>query len=140
MRHLPFVLCLLPLPALAGDPQPGEAALAQIAGGWTVVTVEATEPEAPADFTITSDRISGQSGCNRFFATLSVTGAALEIGPLALTKMACPAPQMRTEMAVTAALSAADGFALTPEGDLVLMAETRAVLTAARAVSPPQSP
>lgn len=140
MRPVLFAICLLPLPAFAGDAPSGGASLAMLQGDWAVSIVNGTEPEAAADFTISADGISGQSGCNRFFATLSVTGGALEIGPLALTKMACPPPQMRTEMAVTAALSVADAVEVTAEGALVLRAKDQPVLTAARAVTLPQSP
>ena len=49
-------------------------------------------------------RVSGSGGCNRFSGSYTLSGDALELGPLAATKMACPA--MELESRVFAALQA----------------------------------
>ncbi len=56
-------------------------------------------------------RASGMSGCNRFtgaFAADDDGGFAL--GPLALTRRACPPPQMELETRFVATLEAARGY------------------------------
>jgi len=42
-------------------------------------------------------RVSGRSGCNRFSGGYTLTGEGLSFGPLRVTRMACPEPQMETE-------------------------------------------
>lgn len=51
-------------------------------------------------------KVRGSLGCNRFTGTYAQDGYKLTFGPLASTKMVCPEPQMKTEMRVSAALSA----------------------------------
>jgi len=52
------------------------------------------------------NKVWGTLGCNRFTGTYAQDGYKLTFGPLASTKMACPEPQMKTEMRVSAALTA----------------------------------
>jgi hypothetical protein len=52
------------------------------------------------------NKVWGRLGCNRFTGTYAQDGYKLTFGPLASTKMACPEPQMKTEMRVSAALTA----------------------------------
>jgi putative lipoprotein len=56
-------------------------------------------------------RIAGHSGCNGFFGSYRLAGDAIEIGPLASTRKACPEPVMSDETALLHALEAARGFA-----------------------------
>ncbi len=41
--------------------------------------------------------LAGHSGCNRFSGTWSIEGARILLNPGAMTRMACPGPQMRLE-------------------------------------------
>ncbi|WP_424930141.1 META domain-containing protein [Amaricoccus tamworthensis] len=41
--------------------------------------------------------LAGHSGCNRFSGTWNVDGGRLMLNPGAMTRMACPGPQMRLE-------------------------------------------
>lgn len=48
--------------------------------------------------TVEGDRISGTTGCNRYFGSVREPEARkLTIGPLGSTRMACPEPKMETE-------------------------------------------
>jgi heat shock protein HslJ len=51
------------------------------------VTLEFPEP----------DRVAGRSGCNRYGGPIGVQEGRLVIGPLAMTRMACPPPQSEFE-------------------------------------------
>ena len=56
-------------------------------------------------------KITGNSGCNRFFGSFEITGAGtLTIGPLATTKMLCPDQQMETEKRFLDLLGSAKTF------------------------------
>lgn len=61
--------------------------------------------------------LSGTGGCNRFVGQFTAKDDALEIGPLGMTRMACPEPDgvMEQEAAILTALESASGFGL--EGD-----------------------
>jgi len=43
--------------------------------------------------------VAGHAGCNRFFGRYTLDGTAIKIGPLASTRMACPAEVMEAEQA-----------------------------------------
>ena len=48
--------------------------------------------------------LSGSTGCNRYMTTYSITGDAIQIGPVATTKMACEPELQGQEQAYVAAL------------------------------------
>ena len=54
--------------------------------------------------TFTDDTVGGSTGCNRFTASYTVDGDAMEIGEIASTRMACPPPADAIERAYLAAL------------------------------------
>jgi heat shock protein HslJ len=59
---------------------------------WVLVDLAGTAalPGGKATLVFTdAGRVAGNGSCNRFTGTLLVTGAALKIGPLASTRMAC---------------------------------------------------
>jgi len=62
------------------------------------------------------DRIGGLAGCNRYFASYRVKGDSLRIGPVGITKMMCPEPQMAVEDAFLAALAGVKTFRLGADG------------------------
>jgi putative lipoprotein len=49
-------------------------------------------------------KVGGSGGCNTFGGSYSQNGATLRIGPLAVTRMACPEPIMSNESAFLADL------------------------------------
>ena len=52
-------------------------------------------------------RVSGRSGCNRYGGPIGVDAGRLVIGPLAMTRMACPPPQSEFEALFVAAVDKA---------------------------------
>ena len=52
-------------------------------------------------------RVAGHAGCNRFSGRAKDAAQTLPLGPLAMTRMACPEPQSQVEARFTAALGSA---------------------------------
>jgi|SRR5689334_9267715 len=65
-------------------------------------------------------QLTGNAGCNTFNATYTVTGDAIEIGPIASTKMACAEPMATVEAAYLAALDGVNKVAILQDGKLQL--------------------
>jgi heat shock protein HslJ len=65
-----------------------------------------------AALNISSGEMRVEAGCNTGTATVVVTGTTLTIGPLALTKKACPADAMAVEQAITAVLDGKIGYTI----------------------------
>ncbi len=106
---------------------------------WRAVLVGASRLSADDGVTIAfaEGRVSGRSGCNRFTggyeADMLAPGsvaAALEFGPLAGTRMACPGRGDEVEAMVLPALEAVDGFLLDAAGRLLLLSGAEVVLVA----------
>lgn len=53
---------------------------------------------------IEGDRLSGDSGCNRFSASYTMTSGTLELGPVVASKRGCPGVTGEVEQALFAAL------------------------------------
>ena len=70
------------------------------APGTVTAPLEGTELTAVFRF----DKVAGSSGCNTFQGPYTTNGDAAVIGPLAMTRMACPAEIMAQETAFLAAL------------------------------------
>jgi len=106
-----------------------------LSGTWTLVALgeAARSPGAPNDSAPTLEfdrarhRLSGSTGCNRFFGTYSPGGPGrLKLDPAGMTLMACPDPIAAREKAFLDALRAADAYAI--DGDsLELVQGGRAV-------------
>lgn len=75
--------------------------------GWVLVAMDegpiALEP-GPTLRVGTEGELSGSAGCNRYRAPAILGDGTISVGPLALTRMLCPAPQMALETAFVAAL------------------------------------
>ena len=95
---------------------------------WVVETYlnaggELVEPLADKELTATFDldRVSGESGCNNYFASYAVDGNALTISQAGSTLMACePAELMQQEVDFLAALQSAATYTI--DGDQLLIA------------------
>lgn len=113
----------------------GEPA-ALLAGDWTVDRLGGVAPPAGVEITLAFDvaagRVSGRGGCNRYTGPFALTGEGLAIGPLAMTRMACPGPAMAQEQAFAAAIEGVSRFAIDAEGALVLLAGDDEALRARR--------
>lgn len=78
------------------------------------------------------NKVWGRLGCNRFTGTYVQDGTALRFGPLATTRMACPAPAMKTEARVSAALTATRKASITHLKLVFRNAKGRRLLTLQR--------
>jgi heat shock protein HslJ len=109
MRALFLTLAMLGACAAAppspAAPQPSASAPLALAGThWMRIDDDNAAPHFPTlDFG--DARASGFAGCNRWFADVSVDGAALSFGPVGSTRMMCPPPAMAAETALFDALS-----------------------------------
>jgi copper homeostasis protein (lipoprotein) len=61
--------------------------------------VAAGAERSPPGFRLVADgrKVQGNAGCNRMMGTYELDGASLKFGPLASTRMACPAMQTETK-------------------------------------------
>lgn len=75
--------------------------LAQLAGHWIMLADPRQSPFVRFDGT--RQQVSGFDGCNRFTGNLRLLGGHLKIGPLAVTRKACP-PSLAPEREFVAAL------------------------------------
>ncbi len=67
----------------------------------------------------TATEIAGSTGCNRYGGSYSVVGDTIDLGLLAMTNVACPAPVGTIEAAFVAALGDVEAWGL-DGSDLVL--------------------
>lgn len=117
------LLVALALSACGGGEETGGPAAGSIEGiAWVLVAGvdvegwEATPPTATFD----DGTVSGSTGCNRYSATYTRGAEALELGPIASTRMACPPPADAVERVYVATLEQVAGWRL-EGGRLVLL-------------------
>ena len=99
----------------------------ELAGtGWKLVDFETDRDvipalvEAPATLDFSSDsRLSGRSGCNRYFASYSLNNDRLSIGSIGATRMLCSSAQMNQESRYFQALATAGRCELSNEELLI---------------------
>ena len=77
--------------------------------------------EALPSLNVADGRASGTTGCNRYTGNLTVNGAKLAVGPMAMTKMFCHGPGGDNERRFVSALGSAQSWTLK---DKVLTIET----------------
>jgi len=101
----------------------------QLAGTeWTLSRIpefemENTRKVVSISFSDSSDRVSGNAGCNNFGGHYTASGSTLKLDKIIATKMACM-PGLDTENKVMSALNSADHFSIS--GDkLTLMKGTK---------------
>ena len=95
---------------------------------WIARTVAGRE--VPADVVVSLEftepgRIAGRSGCNRYGGPIGVRDGRLVLGPLMMTRMACPPPQSEFETLFVAAVDQAQRLER-DNSALVLIAEGQA--------------
>jgi heat shock protein HslJ len=78
-------------PAVAQQTAPVGKWLAEDIGGGVVDRLQTTMEIAE------NGQVSGSGGCNRYHGTVEFSITAISFGPLASTKMACPAAAMEQE-------------------------------------------
>jgi heat shock protein HslJ len=127
------------LPAVVangGDAMNADDTAARLLGTWAVTEVRSgTIPDDTVPtLMFEAGRLAGFAGCNNFGASLEVgEGGALKLGPAAITRRACPAPQMDVEVAVLRALQRINAVAFEGDGQIVLSAFGTVMLRATRA-------
>lgn len=102
-----FLTLPITLMALApSDPtQAQEAAMFSAGTTWQVSAINGEDFEGTATLTFAEDgQISGKAVCNNYTGSLSGDAELFQIGPMAVTKMACP--DMAAEDAFLKALGA----------------------------------
>jgi heat shock protein HslJ len=102
---------------------------------WRMVSYANAEGlirDAVPDVEVTAEfadgEVSGSGGCNDYTASYETDGSSIEVGPAAVTQMACPEPVMEQEQAFLAGLENAVEYSITgnelgmtdAEGDGVL--------------------
>jgi heat shock protein HslJ len=87
---LALAACATPAPA----PPPTTSAAIHLSGThWRRVDDEDAMPH-PATMAFSSDRASGYTGCNRFFARVTQHGESLAFHDVATTRMACDSAEV----------------------------------------------
>lgn len=99
-------------PVLAEDDEDGP-----LAASW-IVTELGGKPVEGLTLNYTTDKVSGTGGCNRFSGPISIEDDAIQIGPLAATKMMCEG-KSDIETQYFTALEAARSFVV--EGDMLTL-------------------
>jgi heat shock protein HslJ len=118
----------------AGAPAAEGDSLPLVGTTWTLVAMDESMGVAfdPAvvtvDATFEADgSVYGTAGCNRFTGSYSSDDGSITFGPVALTRMMCPAPMMDVERAVTAAVQGGVQYSIS--GNTLTMTTATGVLT-----------
>jgi len=77
---------------------------------------------AQSTFSVSADgKVTGSSGCNRYFAQAEVEGDRIKIGKAGATMMACPEALMDQERKLFDALGKASAYRIDDSGKLFLV-------------------
>ena len=82
---------------------------ANLDGDWRLVGVQGQAVDAGGTLLVKDGHVSGSTGCNRFRASFTVTGATIKVAPVAATKMYCQ-DRAKVERAYLAALETVTVF------------------------------
>lgn len=98
----------------------GGSNVGALAGSEWIMLNETRSPTPPTlGFMTDENRAAGYAGCNRWFASVSATGQAIDFGDVGLTRMMCSPPSMEAERAFTTTLNDTRGYRI-ENGELVL--------------------
>ncbi|MGE0703961.1 MAG: META domain-containing protein [Vicinamibacterales bacterium] len=102
-------------------------------GAWIVTAVDGQPLVDGTTPTIAFEagRVTGNTACNSFTGSYTLSPERLTIGPLATTRRACPGSIMAQESSLLAVLGAVDRFEASDDGTITLFAPDR-TLTARR--------
>jgi heat shock protein HslJ len=137
------IIILIPLLVVAGCT--GQAPAPRLEGtGWTLTGImdkgTMTQPLSGTKVTLdfsNDGQISGNAGCNHYFASSTLKGTTITIGPAGSTEMYCVTPGvMDQESAYLSLLSQAKIITLTV--DTLILSDTKGtpILTYAKTVQP----
>lgn len=111
-----------PAPVFDGDPQSGvSVSVGRITDViWVPLEIDGVPVPEGAGLAIQIDfdgKVEGRTGCNRFTGKAEMDAGVMELGPLAVTEMACLEPErMKREAAWLKALAEVRWFVAAPEG------------------------
>lgn len=111
--------------ALSGQPP---VVAGTLLGHWQVVDVNGggvvagATPQLQFSGDDKAGDVAGNAGCNRITARWQRDGAGVKIGPLAGTRVACPAPVLAMEAKLLAVLDAASSLTFDASGAARLVA------------------
>ena len=80
---------------------------------WDLVSLDAATAPEGAYLSVADGQLYVATGCNRGFGSVTVTGTAVEIGPIALTRMACEPAINEWEQALTTFLTGSLDYVVT---------------------------
>lgn len=120
MRYVEAIIAGALALAFSGPALAQEEGDGPLTARWVATELNG-KPVAGPTLDYTTDKVSGTGGCNQFSGSISIEDDAVQIGPLAATKMAC-ADKSDVEVQYFSALEAARSFVV--DGDtLTLKAE-----------------
>lgn len=108
-----------------GDP------LSLLQGDWRIEALDGV-PVKDITLSVAGDRLTGQSVCNRYSSTVTLTGEAIGLGAPATTRMACEPEKMQAEALFLATLTRVTGFDIASDGALLLLGDGVELLRARR--------
>ena len=92
---------------------------------WKLMSLEGIsqlptiEKDVWIQFVLNSASFRGNAGCNNMTGTYKAEGSTLKIGPVAMTRMMCPEPNMKIEQGVARAVNEVDSYEI--QGDRLLL-------------------
>lgn len=117
MRYAIMILAGVLWFALGAQAMAQEDEDGPLTANW-VATELGGKPVAGPTLAYTTDRVSGTGGCNSFKGPISIEDDAIQIGPLAATKMTCEG-KTEIEAQYFSALEAARSFVV--KGDTLTL-------------------
>lgn len=102
---------------------------APLTARWTAMEIQGQPVDGPT-LDYTTEKVSGTGGCNRFQGPITIEDDAIQIGPLASTKMVCEG-KSEIEAKYFAALEQARAFTV-EDGKLLLKDDAGQVLVKLR--------
>ena len=114
-------VAILPGGAIFASPGPEGVEWRLIEVGGTAVPPLSGNEQPSLTLDGAQKKVTGYSGCNKFFGTYVLDGASLKFGPLGSTRRACPEPETSVETAFLTSLDKTRGWTIT-DGALHLLA------------------
>ncbi|MFK7956915.1 MAG: META domain-containing protein [Lysobacterales bacterium] len=127
--RLPAIATALAVAACNGAQNPEPEAVAKAAvsidqGRWNIASINGNAPVSGVDSWLEIDlaggSVTGNAGCNNFFASFEGELDNLQMGPVGGTKKMCPGDPMAQEAAVYEILGGATAMRVSAAGELVV--------------------
>lgn len=139
MRRAAFAAATLAACATTSQAEPPSLA----GTAWTIERIGGVAPVSGAAPTARFDpggRVTGTTGCNRYFASWRVKGDVLDVAGLGGTRMACPGPLMRQEARFQSLIAGSHVFRVEADGTLVIGDGVKGLRLAPAATGGPPPP